>query len=178
MKSIGVLLIGVALGMSAGACATAQARPATAVPLKVPEPPPRAAIDPVQLPEPAPSERPVSRPADTATGRQARPPAATSTPAPAVALPAATAPAAPAAELRPTGSSSPSISANELRQLIARTSKKLDALDRRRLSAGKQADYDTARRFLSQAQDAIKANNVMLAQYSADKAEALADGLR
>ena len=48
----------------------------------------------------------------------------------------------------------------------------------RRLSAGKSADYDSARRFLAQAGDAVKANNLLLAQSSAEKAEALADGLR
>jgi hypothetical protein len=61
---------------------------------------------------------------------------------------------------------------------ITRITRKLDAIDRRRLSAGKSADYDSARRFLAQAGDAVKANNLLLAQSSAEKAEALADGLR
>jgi len=61
---------------------------------------------------------------------------------------------------------------------ITRITRKLDAIDRRRLSAGKSADYDSARRFLGQAGDAVKANNLLLAQSSAEKAEALADGLR
>jgi hypothetical protein len=193
MRFMGVLLIGVALGMSAGACAIAKARPATAVPLEIPEPPPRAAIDPVQLPEPPPPEqRSIPRPpppaADTTAGRQGRPPSTASTPAPTpapasvppagAAPPVASAPAPATPELRPTGTSSPAISLNAVRQMMARTAKKLEALDRRKLSAGKQADYDAARRFLSQAQEAVKANNVMLAQYSAEKAETLADGLR
>ena len=62
--------------------------------------------------------------------------------------------------------------------LIERTKNKLATIDRRRLSAGKSADYDSALRFLSQAGEAVKANNLLLAQSSAEKAETLADGLR
>jgi hypothetical protein len=62
--------------------------------------------------------------------------------------------------------------------MMDRTSKKLAVLDRGKLSAGQQADYDAARRFLSQAQTAVKENNLMLARYSVDKAETLADGLK
>ena len=59
-----------------------------------------------------------------------------------------------------------------------RTKQKLDSIDRRRLNAGKRADYDSARRFLSQANAAVEANNLLLAESSVDKAETLADGLR
>jgi hypothetical protein len=87
-------------------------------------------------------------------------------------------PPAPTPELRSGTPAALAISAVEVREIMQRTAKKLDALDRRRLSAGKRADYDAARRFLSQAQAAVRENNVMLAKYSADKAETLADGLR
>jgi hypothetical protein len=65
-----------------------------------------------------------------------------------------------------------------VKEIIDRTSSKLGALDRRKLSSGQQADYDSARRFLTQAQEAAKANNLLLAQSAAEKAETLADGLR
>jgi hypothetical protein len=55
---------------------------------------------------------------------------------------------------------------------------KLDMIDRRRLNSGKRADYDSARRFMDQAEGAVKANNLLLAQSSVEKAETLADGLR
>jgi hypothetical protein len=61
---------------------------------------------------------------------------------------------------------------------LDRTRHKLDAIDRRRLNSGKRADYDSARRFLAQADTAVKANNLLLAQSSVEKAEALANGLR
>jgi hypothetical protein len=80
--------------------------------------------------------------------------------------------------LRSTGAGAQSITAREVGDIIDRTSTKLRALHRAKLSAGKRADYDAARRFLSQAQEAAKDNNLMLAYYSAEKAETLADGLR
>jgi hypothetical protein len=66
----------------------------------------------------------------------------------------------------------------QVRERLVRTKQKLDAIDRRRLSAGKRTDYDSARRFLSQANEAVKLNNLLLAESSVDKAETLADGLR
>lgn len=180
MKLLCRLLAGIICGISASACATAQARSAAAVPLVIPEPPPRAAIEPSS----SPPER-LSPPA-VATPRPASPPAsAPPAPAPAPAsAPAAvgpqpTAPAPPTSSvLRSGGAGVQSISAREVREIIDRTSTKLGALHRARLSAGKRADFDAARRFLSQAQEAAKDNNLMLAYYSAEKAETLADGLR
>jgi type IV secretory pathway VirB10-like protein len=200
MKLISRLLLYTLFGMSVSACATAQARSAAAVPLEVPEPPPRAAIEPVSItektpPEKASAERPSPSPGVAAT-RPATPPApapATGAPQPAVpaavgppqpSVPAAVGPQPPAAaptassELRPSGSGERSISPREVREIIDRTSTKLGALNRSKLSAGKRADYDTARRFLSQAQEAATQNNLMLAHYSAEKAETLADGLK
>jgi hypothetical protein len=70
------------------------------------------------------------------------------------------------------------LTATQVLDSLARTKQKLDSIDRRRLNAGKTADYDAALRFLAQAADAVKANNLMLAQSSAEKAETLAAGLR
>jgi hypothetical protein len=65
-----------------------------------------------------------------------------------------------------------------VREVLTRTKQKLDSIDRRRLNAGRRADYDSARRFLAQAEAAVKVNNLMLADSSAEKAETLADGLK
>jgi hypothetical protein len=70
------------------------------------------------------------------------------------------------------------LTSTQVLELLSRTKRKLDAIDRRKLSAGQSADYDSAQRFLAQAGDAVKANNLLLAQSSAEKAETLADGLR
>ena len=84
----------------------------------------------------------------------------------------------PAPELRPAGPAAQTTTAAQVSEVLRRTKQKLDAIDRRRLNAGKQADFDSARRFLEQAEGAVKANNLLLAQSSAEKAETLADGLR
>jgi hypothetical protein len=70
------------------------------------------------------------------------------------------------------------MTAAQVMESLGRTKQKLDSIDRRRLNAGKSADYDAARRFLAQAAVAVKANNLMLAQTQAEKAETLAAGLR
>jgi hypothetical protein len=65
-----------------------------------------------------------------------------------------------------------------VRDRLARARQKLDSIDRNRLNAGKRTDYDSARRFLSQAEEAVKENNLLLAESSVDKADTLADGLK
>jgi hypothetical protein len=65
-----------------------------------------------------------------------------------------------------------------VRDRLARTKQKLDTIDRRRLNSGRQTDYDSAQRFLSQGEAAVNDNNLLLAESSVEKAETLADGLR
>jgi hypothetical protein len=65
-----------------------------------------------------------------------------------------------------------------VRDRLVRTKQKLDTIDRRRLNAGQQTDYDSALRFLSQGEAAVNENNLLLAESSVEKAETLADGLR
>ena len=104
-----------------------------------------------------------------------------STPQPPAAPPVAQTPEparTPPPELRPAGPAGKSLTNAQLRERLVRTKQKLDAIDRRRLSPGKRTDYDSARRFLDQANDAAKLNNLLLAESSVDKAETLADGLR
>jgi hypothetical protein len=65
-----------------------------------------------------------------------------------------------------------------VRDQLARTRAKLNAIDRSRLNAGKRTDYDSASRFLLQAEAAVNDNNLLLAESSVEKAETLADGLK
>jgi hypothetical protein len=182
-KTAAALIIAAAL---AGACASNPARSSAAVPLTVPEPPPREAPAPIvagpvtqaETPTPAPTPPPAPPPR---SGQNPTP--ASSSPSAAVAPPAAPplaapAPASPAPELRPAGSSGRTPTGTQVLDSLERTKRTLDSIDRRRLSAGQSADYDSARRFLIQAADAVRANNLLLAQSSAEKAAALADGLR
>jgi hypothetical protein len=165
------------------ACASNPARSAQAVPLVIPEPPPRVAIDPVPAviaEAPAQPERPAATPVSRPPATQSSPPAA------AVAPPAAQPPAGtvepprttPPPELRPAGPAGRTPTAAQVRDSLARTRTKLNAIDRGRLNAGKRTDYDSARRFLAQAEAAVNDNNLLLAESSVEKAETLADGLK
>ena len=176
-----------AAAMIAGAlacgCASNPARASAAVPLDVPEPPPRQPIAPVPVTA-APPDATAAPPTV-----KTNPPPQISSPAPvAVAVPAAAPPPAPAPtpqppaspppDLQSAGTSGRTLTRSQVLELLNRTKGKLALIDRRKLSAGKSADYDSAQRFLTQAEGAVKANNLLLAQSSGEKAETLADGLR
>lgn len=168
----------------AGACASSPARSSVKFPLEIPEPPPRVAMDPlpaVVVEAPAEPEQPPVAPAENKTPPKSSPPAASASPPPAAPPPAVIAPEpvrpSPPPDLRPAGAAGAPTAA-QVRDHVARTKQKLAMIDRRRLNAGKQVDYDSARRFLSQAEGAVNANNLLLAQSSVEKAETLADGLK
>ncbi len=175
----GAILLGVACG---AACASNPARSAGAVPLEIPEPPPRIAMDPVpavaEAPPPeAPETAPPVIPAAAAPSTP-RVPAAPPAVSPPVAQTPEPARQSPPPELRPAGPAGRTLTTAQVRERLVRTKQKLDSIDRRRLNPGKRADYDSARGFLSQAHAAVQANNLLLAESSVDKAETLADGLR
>lgn len=181
---IGISIVAAALVCG---CASNPTRATGVVALQIPEPPPKPDILPVPAPE-APPERPAAAPIEppaTVPAARPSPPAQSNAGAqsapqpPAGPVPAPdAAPATPAPELRPAGTAAKSLTGAQVRETLDRTKQKLDAIDRRRLNAGKRADYDSARRFLAQADTAVKANNLLLAQSSVEKAEALANGLR
>jgi hypothetical protein len=171
----------------AGACASTPGRSAATVPLEIPEPPPRVAMDPVPAviaETPSVPERPPATPASQ-TAKPAPPPPASTTAAPAPAAPPPTVATAeppktttPPPELRPAGPAGRTPTAAQVRDRVSRARQKLALIDRRQLSAGKKTDYDSARRFLSQAEGAVNANNLLLAESSVEKVETLANGLQ
>jgi hypothetical protein len=179
--------IAFATALLAGACVSSPARSSVTVPLEIPEPPPRVAMDPVPAvvaeETPAVPEQPTVTPAEKTTAPRTPPAASNTAPAapPAAQLPV-TVPepprTTPPPELRPAGAAGRTPTAAQVRDRMARTKQKLDLIDRSRLNAGKRADYDSALRFLSQAEGAVKDNNLLLAESSVEKAETLADGLR
>jgi len=177
----GAILVGLTW---AGGCASNPTRTSNAVPLEIPDPPPRAAIDPVPaVAEAPPPEIPeTTAPVTPAAAAPTIPrvPAAR-VPGPPEGPPVAQTPEpvrTPPPELRPAGPAGKSLTSTQVRERLARTKQKLDSIDRRRLNSGKRADYDSARRFLQQANEAVTANNLLLAESSAEKAETLADGLK
>ena len=185
MKITGAIVSGAVLLISA--CASNPARSSVTVPLEIPEPPPRVAMDPIPaviVGTPVTPDRPSSAPVSRPSGpppptTAAAPPANTPPPqTPAVVVPPEAPRATPLPELRAAGSPGRTPTATQVRDRLVRTKQKLDAIDPRRLNAGKRIDYDSARRFLSQAEEAVKQNNLLLAESSVEKAETLADGLK
>jgi hypothetical protein len=153
------------------------------MPLEIPEPPPRVAMDPVPAvieETPAPPERPAAAAASKPAAAPSSPPAAAVTP------PAAEPPTTPVEpprttpppELLPGGPAGRTPTAAQVRDRLVRTRNKLNAINRGSLNAGRRTDYDSARRFLSQAEAAVEQNNLLLAESSVEKAETLADGLK
>ena len=64
-----------------------------------------------------------------------------------------------------------------MRDTLSRTKQKLDSIDRRRLNSGGAPTTTRLGVFLA-GEAAVKGNNLMLAESSAEKAETLADGLK
>ena len=152
-------------------------------PLETPEPPPREVVILPAVPVEA-GPTPVIVPAGQAAGRAPRPlqpkVADRAEPQPAVA-PVEPVPAKP---VEPAAGSllqtTPDVGAAErrVRDLLARAVRDLAQLDYRALSQAGKTQYDAARRFVAQAEDALKARNVRFAEQLADKAAGLAAGLK
>ena len=166
-------------------CASNPAGSSVVVPLEIPAPPPRVAIDPLPVVEPPAEPVPVPVPASRPTAnlpapnppRTAAAPAPPAPPPPVAQIPE-TPRVPPPADLLPAGPAGRTPTAGQVRETVTRTKQKLDLIDRGRLNTGKRADFDSARQFLAQAEVAMNANNLMLAESSAEKAETLANGLR
>ena len=144
--------------------------------LDPPLPPPRVVA--VYVPEPEPIEvtpavepaAPVRPPARPARPEQKPEPAATTTPEPVENLPRA---APPSLTLTPTaGSEQQTVAA--IRDLLARASRDLSRVNATTLNNDGRAQYDTARRFIQQAEDALKTRNIVFAGKLADKAATMA----
>lgn len=164
-------------GLTVGACALLRAgSPPESVSLKVPEPPPHVVTtveeDLDKAPEPA-QATPPSRPPNPI--RQVGP------------APRAEPRAGPAVETRPepvaparlrSGSAVEGRALAELvRATLDRAVGSLQNIDRSRLSQAAQTQYDTARRFIDQAEAALKNDNPVFARFLADKGATLANQL-
>lgn len=174
----GIWVLGFALALialSASGCAKAQAASVpNGPPLDVPSAPARV-LAPVEeavvaAPTPAPE---TAQPVATAPVRPpVRPPVQPAPPAAAAAPPAAT-PPADNRELRATPTTN-AATERSVRDLLAQATRDLNRVNRARLSADGQANFDQARRFSQQAEQALKERNVAFAATLADKAALLA----
>jgi hypothetical protein len=86
-------------------------------------------------------------------------------------------PSAPKAPALPTAANNEA-EARRVGETIDRARSELGRVNVQRLGSDARTQYETARRFVDQALDAIKARNYLFARYLADKAEALARGLQ
>lgn len=174
---MGRLLALVVLMASLGGCAAkAQVRTEVEMPLLDPPPaPPRVVASyPVEADvvpvapavEAAAPARPAAR-----TQRPERPEPAQSSPEPVQesARPLST----PSLTLTPSPGSEAQTAA-AIRDLMARAARDLSRVNQGSLNADGRTQFDTARRFLQQAEDALKARNIVFAGKLADKAATMA----
>ena len=165
----------------AGGCAKTQAQVATVEPpppLMVPAPPPRIVV-PTDPTPPPPEEAPVpSTPVRTRPQRPAapRPDTRTEPPRPAEAeakpengQPAAPAAPAPTLEMQPGDRGDAGV-----RQQLSKAGSDLQRVDYAGLSNDLKEQYDTAKRFITLGEQALREQNVIFAATLADKAGAIA----
>ena len=169
----------------ASSCARAHARitPEVIPPLDMPLPPPRlveaaaepAPPEPMTLPpEPArtvpPTPRPRTPPAPAPQATEAskpEPPKAPEEPKAQAPTTLRTAPTEQEAQLE-----------RRTRGLLLEGTSNLNRIDYGRLSADAKVQYDSAKAFVRQAEEALRSNNLVFASYLADKAATLAAQLR
>ncbi len=169
-----VLLGVLVLALATGACAAkAQAPVTTHTPaLQPPSPPARVIVPAPEQPTLPPAEEPPpavppSRPAPPAASR---PPATTTTP-PVVDPPS------PPPSLLLTGANAAEFE-KRVRAQMARAESDLSQINRQSLGADARGQFDAARGFLRQAEEALKVRNLVFAGQLADKAATLATLLR
>ena len=185
MKLYPLLLV---LVMASGCMRAAAKTTPDAPPLDMPAPPPREvepsepeAPQPVPLvSEPARNAPPRARP----TPREPAAPRTADAPKPAeppkVEPPVVEAPKPPEEPARPpsTLQTTPATLEGDvergIRASLTRANADLNRIDYRMLNADAKTQYDTAKRFIRQADDAIRTKNLVFAKNLADKAAALA----
>lgn len=181
-----VLVVG---GAIAAGCTKAQAKVVPEPPaLEVPMPPPRN-VEATEQPEPPPPVVPPEEPAAPATPPRPRPvPANAQRPEsrpepPRTETPTSPEPLRPADETRApdTLQTTPAVRQAQVERTIRDTltsaSSNLNKVDYRALNADARTQYDQAKRFISQAQDALREKNLVFAANLAEKANTLASQL-
>jgi hypothetical protein len=164
----------------ASGCFGLRARAVTMpTPLDMPEPPPR--VVEVHEPEaPPPISLPEEPVRSTPTRPRPTPPAAENPRPPQPAAPETPADAAKPEELtpRPTLQTTPTQREEELERrikgMLGQAMTDLNRINYQNLSADGRSQYDLAKRFVSQAEEALKAKNLAFASTVAEKAVTLA----
>jgi hypothetical protein len=178
------------LALSSIGCARAHAKTVPQQPdaaLDVPAPPDRdikpaevEAPPPPQPPEPAPESPRAQPPRPRPAPAREQPRPAEPKPEPAStepAKPAEEAPKPPPSTLQTTPATAEGELERGVRATLTRAQNELNRIDYRVLNADAKLQYDTAKRFVRQADDAVKAKNLVFAKNLADKAATIADQL-
>ena len=176
------LIAGVA-AMAAG-CTHAQAKATLEMPpLEMPAPPPRD-VQPIEVEAPPPLPL-VSEPARNPPARL-RPPAPAPRPEPPKAEPPKSEPPPaeppkqteeppkPLTTLQTTPATAEGEVERVIRASIQRANTDLNRIDYRALNTDARTQYDSAKRFVQQADDAIRTKNLVLAKFVAEKAATIA----
>jgi hypothetical protein len=187
-RALRALIVGLLLlsGALASACFGAKAQVIASQPLEMPEPPPRVvevsqpeAPPPVGLPEEpartAPSTVIATQPRPADPPRQAEPPR-TDPAAEAVKAPEEVA-KPPATTLQTTPTQQEGELERKIRVLLLQASSALNRINYQALNTDGRTQYETVKRFMTQAEEAMKAKNLVFASNLADKASALASQL-
>jgi hypothetical protein len=181
----------VCLAVLSSGCVRTAAKTVPDAPLDMPAPPPRdfepatEAEAPAPVPlatEPArnaPTRPTTARPAPREPARPEPPKVEPPKPEAPPADPPKPAdePPRPASTLQTTPATGDGEIERGIRSSLARANADLNRIDYRVLNADARTQYDTAKRFIRQADDALKTKNLVFAKNLADKAAALADQL-
>ena len=174
-----LILLAVLAGFSAVACTKARAATAIVMPELTPPPPPPRVVqtfeaEPVPTLEPNPIESALATPPPKAPPKPApkpEPPKAEEVPI----LPERPVPAAPALTLKPgTPQAQQAQTEASIRQYLDRAARDLGRVKYAFLNADGRAQFDTARGFMQQAEEALKSGNLVFASKLADKAATMA----
>jgi type IV secretory pathway VirB10-like protein len=167
----------------ASACATARAKAAPDAPaLDMPAPPPRV-VDATEVEPPQPATLPDEPARHTPPQSSRRPPPPRSdasrpseppSTAPVEAPKPAAEPAKPPPALQTTPTDVAEKEEQQIRTLLGRANTDLSHVDYQRLNADARTQYETAKRFVTQAEDALRTKNLVFARSVADKAATLA----
>lgn len=192
MKKILLACAVAALAPLMASCASASAKTVDRPALNVPPPPPRI-VEPAQEPLPEPVGEIPSSPAAPPAARPGRPARETAKPPAAdpktEAKPAEpqkpettpstepVAPVTPPAQLRTPQTADTSGAAKTVQATIDRARSTLSKVDYTPLSQERKNAYNDAKRFMDQAEAALKEGNYVFAQAVANKAETLAKEL-
>ncbi len=171
-------LVAAMMALASGGCATARAKtPATPTPLDVPAPPPRIIVPPdPEVTPPPPTVTEVTPKPQTPARRPAAPRPETKIEAPKPADPPVVA-AVPSATLQQTLPTTTKEAERLVREQLARAKDDLKRVSYGALSADAKSQYDTANRFVAQAELALKEGNLVFAAKVAEKAAGLAASL-